>query len=112
MPIMPAAKRSASRPLVALKTAGARCVVASKVLGVGTGNLAIKAAILSKLARRVYTSTGHRRLVVKPDKIFEDLALSKHHPDSSAMRLWFCPNRPPLIGSLSPLRLEDPPGPF
>jgi len=46
-----------------------------KVLEIGTGS-GYQAAVLSQLARRVYTIDRHRRLVAAAEAVFEELGLS------------------------------------
>ena len=76
MPLPIACGQTISQPsVVALMTQALDVSSRDKVLEVGTGS-GYQAAILSKLARRVYTIDRHRRLVVEARQIFEDLALS------------------------------------
>lgn len=81
-----------------------------KVLEVGTGS-GYQAAILSKLARRVYTIDRHRRLVVEARQIFEDLALSNITAiigDGS----FGLPEQAPFDRIIVTAAAEDPPGPL
>ena len=76
MPLPIACGQTISQPsVVALMTQALDVSSRDKVLEVGTGS-GYQAAILSKLARRVYTIDRHRRLVVEARQIFEDLALA------------------------------------
>ncbi len=80
------------------------------VLEIGTGS-GYQAAILSKLARRVYTVERHRRLVREARQIFEALDLSNItviHGDGSRG----LPDQAPFDRIMVTAAAEDPPGPL
>lgn len=71
MPLPIACGQTISQPsVVGLMTQAARISQRDKVLEIGTGS-GYQAAILSRLARRVYTIDRHRRLVQDARQIFE-----------------------------------------
>ncbi|MEM6303591.1 MAG: protein-L-isoaspartate(D-aspartate) O-methyltransferase [Pseudomonadota bacterium] len=75
MPLPIACGQTISQPsVVGLMTQALEVSPRDKVLEVGTGS-GYQAAILSKLARRVYTIDRHRRLVHEARGIFEDMDL-------------------------------------
>ena len=80
------------------------------MLEVGTGS-GYQAAILSKLARRVYTIDRHARLVREARQIFESLQLSNITSlvgDGS----FGLPDQAPFDRILVTAAAEDPPGPL
>ena len=111
MPLPIACGQTISQPsVVALMTQALDVSSRDKVLEVGTGS-GYQAAILSKLARRVYTIDRHRRLVVEARQIFEDLALSNITAiigDGS----FGLPEQAPFDRIIVPAAAEDPPGPL
>lgn len=75
MPLPIACGQTISQPsVVGLMTQAARITPRDKVLEIGTGS-GYQAAILSRLARRVYSIDRHRRLVQEARQIFETLDL-------------------------------------
>lgn len=75
MPLPIACGQTISQPsVVGLMTQAAKISPRDKVLEIGTGS-GYQAAILSRLARRVYTIDRHRRLVAEARQIFEALDL-------------------------------------
>lgn len=75
-PLPIACGQTISQPsVVGLMTQALQVTPRDKVLEVGTGS-GYQAAILAKLARRVYTVDRHRRLVREARKIFEALDLT------------------------------------
>ena len=71
MPLPIACGQTISQPsVVGLMTQALQVSPRDKVLEIGTGS-GYQAAILAKLARRVYTIDRHRRLVPEPRAIFE-----------------------------------------
>jgi protein-L-isoaspartate(D-aspartate) O-methyltransferase len=75
MPLPIACGQTISQPsVVGLMTQALEISPRDKVLEIGTGS-GYQAAILSKLARRVYTIDRHRRLVHEARAIFADLDL-------------------------------------
>ena len=81
-----------------------------KVLEIGTGS-GYQAAILSCLARRVYTVDRHRRLVREAQKVFEELDLTNvtAFPADGSHGL---PDQAPFDRILIAAAAEDPPGPL
>ena len=76
MPLPIACGQTISQPsVVGLMTQALQISPRDKVLEVGTGS-GYQAAILSKLARRVYTVDRHRRLVREARVIFDGLDLT------------------------------------
>lgn len=75
MPLPIACGQTISQPsVVGLMTQAADISPRDKVLELGTGS-GYQAAILSKLARRVYTIDRHRRLVAEARELFEEMDL-------------------------------------
>ena len=111
MPLPIACGQTISQPsVVALMTQALNVSSRDKVLEVGTGS-GYQAAILSKLARRVYTIDRHRRLVVEARQIFDDLALSNITAiigDGS----FGLPEQAPFDRIIVTAAAEDPPGPL
>ena len=111
MPLPIACGQTISQPsVVALMTQALDVSSRDKVLEVGTGS-GYQAAILSKLARRVYTIDRHRRLVVEARQIFDDLALSNITAiigDGS----FGLPEQAPFDRIIVTAAAEDPPGPL
>lgn len=111
MPLPIACGQTISQPsVVALMTQALQVSARDKVLEVGTGS-GYQAAILSKLARRVYTIERHRRLVVEARQIFEDLAL----PNITAIIAdgsFGLPEQAPFDRIIVTAAAEDPPGPL
>src|SRR6056300_25438 len=76
MPLPIACGQTISQPsVVGLMTQALRVTPRDKVLEVGTGS-GYQAAILSHLARRVYTVERHRPLVATASAVFQTLNLS------------------------------------
>jgi protein-L-isoaspartate(D-aspartate) O-methyltransferase len=76
MPLPIACGQTISQPsVVGLMTQALEVSPRDKVLEIGTGS-GYQAAILSKLARRVYTIDRHRRLVHEARVIFEQMDLN------------------------------------
>lgn len=111
MPLPIACGQTISQPsVVALMTQALEVTPRDKVLEVGTGS-GYQAAILSKLARRVYTIDRHRRLIQNARQIFDDLALSNItaiHGDGS----YGLPEQAPFDRIIVTAAAEDPPGPL
>ena len=111
MPLPIACGQTISQPsIVGLMTQALDVSSRDKVLEVGTGS-GYQAAILSKLARRVYTIDRHRRLVVEARQIFEDLALSNITAITGADSFGL-PEQPPFDRIIVTAAAEDPPGPL
>jgi protein-L-isoaspartate(D-aspartate) O-methyltransferase len=80
MPLPIACGQTLSQPsVVGLMTQALRVTPRDKVLEVGTGS-GYQAAILSHLARRVYTVERHRPLVATASAVFQQLDLSNITP--------------------------------
>ena len=81
-----------------------------KVLEVGTGS-GYQAAVLSQLARRVYTVDRHRRLVSEAQEIFAALGLA-NITALTADGSRGLPDQAPFDRILVTAAAEDPPGPL
>ena len=81
-----------------------------KVLEIGTGS-GYQAAILSLLARRVYTVDRHRRLVAEARAVFDALDLA-NITAFTADGSFGLPDQAPFDRILVPPAAEDPPGPL
>lgn len=81
-----------------------------KVLEVGTGS-GYQAAILSHLARRVYTVDRHRRLVAEAQKIFQELDLA-NVTAFAADGSFGLPEQAPFDRIIVTAAAEDAPGPL
>ena len=111
MPLPIACGQTISQPsVVALMTQALEVTPRDKVLEVGTGS-GYQAAILSKLARRVYTIDRHRRLVQEARQIFEDLALT-NITAIIADGSFGLPEHAPFDRIIVTAAAEDPPGPL
>ena len=96
--------------VVALMTEALEVGPRDKVLEIGTGS-GYQAAILSKLARRIYTVERHLRLVRNARAVFEELGLGNItvvHGDGS----FGLPDQAPFDRILVTAAAEDPPGPL
>ncbi len=111
MPLPIACGQTISQPsVVALMTQALDVSARDKVLEVGTGS-GYQAAILSKLARRVYTIDRHRRLVHEARHIFDELGLTNITAivgDGS----FGLPEQAPFDKIIVTAAAEDPPGPL
>ncbi|OUS38823.1 protein-L-isoaspartate O-methyltransferase [Rhodobacterales bacterium 56_14_T64] len=111
MPLPIACGQTISQPsVVGLMTQALQVSPRDTVLEVGTGS-GYQAAILSKLARRVYTVDRHARLVREARQIFDDLHLSNITSlvgDGS----FGLPDQAPFDRILVTAAAEDPPGPL
>ncbi|MDA5094367.1 protein-L-isoaspartate(D-aspartate) O-methyltransferase [Aliiroseovarius sp. KMU-50] len=111
MPLPIACGQTISQPsVVGLMTQAAQISPRDKVLELGTGS-GYQAAILSRLARRVYTIDRHRRLVHEARQIFE--ALDLHNitaivGDGSRG----LPDQAPFDRIIVTAAAEDPPSPL
>ena len=111
MPLPIACGQTISQPsVVGLMTQALDVQPRHKVLEVGTGS-GYQAAVLSQLARRVYTVDRHRRLVTEAQAIFERLGLSNitAFPADGSRGL---PEQAPFDRILVTAAAEDPPGPL
>lgn len=111
MPLPIACGQTISQPsVVGLMTQALQVTTRDKVLEVGTGS-GYQAAILSKLARRVYTIDRHARLVREARQIFDTLQLANITSlvgDGSHG----LPDQAPFDRILVTAAAEDPPGPL
>lgn len=109
MPLPIACGQTISQPsVVGLMTQALKVGPRDKVLEVGTGS-GYQAAILSHLARRVYTVERHRPLVREATRLFQDLDLSNITPilaDGSHG----LPDQAPFDRIIVTAAAEDPPG--
>lgn len=100
-----------SQPLiVALMTQALDVQPRHKVLEIGTGS-GYQAAILSQLARRVYTIDRHRSLVRTARQVFQELALN-NVTAISADGSFGLPEQAPFDRIILTAASEDPPGPL
>lgn len=111
MPLPIACGQTISQPsVVGLMTQALQVSPRDKVLEVGTGS-GYQGAILSKLARRVYTVDRHARLVREAKAIFDDMGL----PNIITMTAdgsHGLPDQAPFDRILVTAAAEDPPGPL
>ncbi|MDP3340285.1 protein-L-isoaspartate(D-aspartate) O-methyltransferase [Frigidibacter sp.] len=111
MPLPIACGQTISQPsVVGLMTLALEVSPRDKVLEVGTGS-GYQAAILSHLARRVYTVDRHRRLVREADALFRALNL----PNITAIvgdGSHGLPDQAPFDRIIVTAAAEDPPGPL
>jgi protein-L-isoaspartate(D-aspartate) O-methyltransferase len=111
MPLPIACGQTISQPsVVGLMTQALNVSPRDKVLEIGTGS-GYQAAILAKLARRVYTIDRHRRLVREARAIFDELDL---HTISAltADGSFGLPDQAPFDRIIVTAAAEDPPGPL
>ena len=111
MPLPIACGQTISQPsVVGLMTQALAITPRDKVLEVGTGS-GYQAAILAKLARRVYTIDRHRRLVQEARAIFDELGL---HTITAIVGdgSFGLPDQAPFDRILVTAAAEDPPGPL
>ena len=111
MPLPIGAGQTISQPpVVGLMTQALNIQPRVKTLEVGTGS-GYQAAVLSQLARRVYTIERHKRLVTEAQAIFDRLGLTNItavHADGS----FGLPEQAPFDRILVTAAAEDPPGPL
>ncbi|WP_092076410.1 protein-L-isoaspartate(D-aspartate) O-methyltransferase [Poseidonocella sedimentorum] len=111
MPLPIACGQTISQPsVVGLMTQALKISPRDKVLEVGTGS-GYQAAILSQLARRVYTVDRHRRLAQSAQAIFTELGLSTIIT-MTADGSHGLPEQAPFDRILVTAAAEDPPGPL
>ena len=111
MPLPIACGQTISQPsVVGLMTQALRLTARDKVLEVGTGS-GYQAAILSQLARRVYTVDRHRRLVREAAAIFAALDLTNIIA-LTADGSFGLPEQAPFDRIIVTAAAEDPPGPL
>ncbi|MCM2560943.1 protein-L-isoaspartate(D-aspartate) O-methyltransferase [Lutimaribacter sp. EGI FJ00015] len=111
MPLPIACGQTISQPsVVGLMTQALNIQPRDKVLEVGTGS-GYQAAILSQLARRVYTVDRYRRLVQAARHIFETMGLV-NITAVTADGSFGLPDQAPFDRILVTAAAEDPPGPL
>jgi protein-L-isoaspartate(D-aspartate) O-methyltransferase len=111
MPLPIACGQTISQPsVVGLMTQALRVSPRDKVLEVGTGS-GYQAAILSQLARRVYTVDRHKRLVVQASEVFRQMDLT-NITAVTADGSFGLPDQAPFDRILVTAAAEDPPGPL
>ncbi|MCB2124239.1 MAG: protein-L-isoaspartate(D-aspartate) O-methyltransferase [Rhodobacteraceae bacterium] len=111
MPLPIACGQTISQPsVVGLMTQALEVGPRDKVLEVGTGS-GYQAAILSLLARRVYTIDRHRRLVHEAEGVFRRLGLT-NITAIAADGSHGLPDQAPFDRIIVTAAAEDPPGPL
>ncbi|MCC5988456.1 MAG: protein-L-isoaspartate(D-aspartate) O-methyltransferase [Pararhodobacter sp.] len=111
MPLPIACGQTISQPsVVALMTEALQVGPRDKVLEVGTGS-GYQAAVLSLLARRVYTIERHRRLVAEARVLFDRLGLT-NITAIAADGSFGLPEQAPFDRILVTAAAEDAPGPL
>lgn len=111
MPLPISCGQTISQPsVVGLMTQALDVRPRDTVLEIGTGS-GYRAAILSKLARRVYTVERHRRLVSETGKLFADLGLTNITAMLSDGSFGL-PEQAPFDRIIVTAAAEDPPGPL
>ncbi|SDI10434.1 protein-L-isoaspartate(D-aspartate) O-methyltransferase [Lutimaribacter saemankumensis] len=111
MPLPIACGQTISQPsVVGLMTQALNVQPRDKVLEVGTGS-GYQAAILSQLARRVYTVDRYRRLVREAQAIFDEMGLV-NITAVTADGSFGLPDQAPFDRILVTAAAEDPPGPL
>ena len=109
VPLPIACGQTISQPsVVALMTQALDVSPRDKVLEVGTGS-GYQAAVLSQLARRVYTVDRHRRLVREAEAIFQALDLT-NITAFAADGSYGLPDQAPFDRIIVTAAAEDPPG--
>ncbi|SDN37123.1 protein-L-isoaspartate(D-aspartate) O-methyltransferase [Lutimaribacter pacificus] len=111
MPLPIACGQTISQPsVVGLMSQALQVSPRDKVLEVGTGS-GYQAAILSQLARRVYTVDRYRRLVREAQAVFDRLGLV-NITAVTADGSFGLPDQAPFDRILVTAAAEDPPGPL
>lgn len=111
MPLPIACGQTISQPsVVGLMTQALEITARDKVLEVGTGS-GYQAAILSRLARRVYSVDRHRRLVREAREVFDTLNLNNITTMTSDGSFGL-PDQAPFDRIIVTAAAEDPPGPL
>ncbi|MGJ8604949.1 MAG: protein-L-isoaspartate(D-aspartate) O-methyltransferase [Marivita sp.] len=111
MPLPIACGQTISQPsVVGLMTQALEISPRDTVLEVGTGS-GYQAAILSQLARRVYTVDRHSRLVREAREVFDQLGLT-NVTAFTADGSFGLPDQAPFDRILVTAAAEDPPGPL
>ena len=111
MPLPIACGQTISQPsVVGLMTQALDVHPRHKVLEVGTGS-GYQAAVLSHLARRVYTVDRHKRLVAEAQAVFDQLGLTNITALAADGSRGY-PEQAPFDRILVTAAAEDPPGPL
>ncbi len=111
MPLPIACGQTISQPsVVGLMTQALNVQPRDKVLEVGTGS-GYQAAVLSQLARRVYTVDRYARLVREAQSVFDRLGIV-NITSMSADGSFGLPDQAPFDRILVTAAAEDPPGPL
>jgi protein-L-isoaspartate(D-aspartate) O-methyltransferase len=111
MPLPIACGQTISQPsVVGLMTQALKVTSRDKVLEVGTGS-GYQAAILSQLARRVYTVDRHKRLVTEASDVFRSLDVT-NITAITADGSFGLPDQAPFDRIIVTAAAEDPPGPL
>ncbi|MBW6418097.1 protein-L-isoaspartate(D-aspartate) O-methyltransferase [Celeribacter sp. PS-C1] len=111
MPLPIACGQTISQPsVVGLMTQALNVQPRDKVLEVGTGS-GYQAAVLSQLARRVYTVDRYPRLVREAQSVFDRLGIV-NITSMSADGSFGLPDQAPFDRILVTAAAEDPPGPL
>ena len=111
MPLPIACGQTISQPsVVGLMTQALNVQPRDKVLEVGTGS-GYQAAVLSHLARRVYTVDRHKRLVAEAQAAFDSLSLTNITALTADGTRGY-PEQAPFDRILVTAAAEDPPGPL
>ncbi len=111
MPLTISCGQTISQPsVVGLMTQALQVQPRHKVLEVGTGS-GYQAAVLSQLARRVYTVDRYRRLVAQAREIFDRLGLA-NITAFAADGSFGLPEQAPFDRIIVTAAAEDPPGPL
>lgn len=111
MPLPIACGQTISQPsVVGLMTQALDVRPRDTVLEVGTGS-GYQAAVLSKLARRVYTVERHRRLVNETGQLFREMGLTNVTAMLSDGSFGL-PEQAPFDRIIVTAAAEDPPGPL
>jgi len=111
MPLPIACGQTISQPsVVGLMSQALKVSPRDKVLEVGTGS-GYQAAILSQLARRVYTVDRHKRLVREAGELFRQMDLT-NITAVTADGSFGLPDQAPFDRIIVTAAAEDPPGPL
>jgi protein-L-isoaspartate(D-aspartate) O-methyltransferase len=111
MPLPIPCGQTISQPsVVGIMTQALDVQLRDTVLEVGTGS-GYQAAILARLARRVYTVDRHRRLVREAQELFRDLGLV-NIVSMAADGSYGLPETAPFDRIIVTAAAEDPPGPL
>jgi len=111
MPLPISCGQTISQPsVVGIMTQALQVGARDKVLEVGTGS-GYQAAILSRLARRVYTVERHQRLVREARAVFEEIGLT-NITTMTADGSYGLPDQAPFDRIIVTAAAEDPPGPL